>query len=94
MRAQKSTGNILNPSQLCIGALLAAGWVVFLSLIPDFLMRIFNVDSPIVSAITWGGGVIFDICFYGVSVHQGPQNSVDYISCDCRHFYSIHFPVP
>lgn len=39
-------------------ALLTAAWIVFLSLIPDFLMRICGYNIPLLSAVTWGSGIV------------------------------------
>lgn len=65
MMVRESTGKIFNTSHLRVFALLTAGWVVFLSLIPDFLMRILHVNIPLLSSITWGGGIILISGFTG-----------------------------
>jgi two-component system, cell cycle sensor histidine kinase and response regulator CckA len=46
-------------------AKVAFCWVVFLALIPDFLMQILNIDIPRIHALTWGISFILICGFIG-----------------------------
>ncbi|MCX5757878.1 MAG: PAS domain S-box protein [Candidatus Hydrogenedentes bacterium] len=46
-------------------ALVPLGWVVFLSLIPDFLLRVSKHSIPWISATSWGIGIILICGFAG-----------------------------
>ena len=43
----------MNPARLRLLACIAVGWAVFGANIPGFLMRVFHVEAPGVSAIAW-----------------------------------------
>ncbi len=52
-------------------ALVPIGWVVFLSLVPDFLMRVTKHNIPWISAVSWGIGIILISGFVGYLITRG-----------------------
>ncbi len=47
-----------NPSRMRLVATLSISWVVFATLIPSFLMRLYANETPWVNALTWAVGIV------------------------------------
>ncbi len=90
MREDTLSKRNINESRLRLMSQIVIGWLVFGSIIPGFLTRIFYVDAPLIGAVSWATsillfaglmGYLFIKFFRGWRISRVALCGVLFISC-------------